>query len=122
MEIAAATRRHVTKCSASSYSKSLNASASEWSWLFNGAMYNSRIKAVRLLDAILETRLAKDPELLAAWRSAKRVPPQAVSATQAIAPAVPVAPVAPAARSAATVVHDGKSNVVAAVRCSTRCR
>ena len=49
-------------------------------------------KAVRLLDAILEPRLAKDPELLAAWRSAKRVPPQAVSATPAIAPAVPVAP------------------------------
>ena len=30
-------------------------------------------KAVRLLDAILKPRLAKDPELLAAWRSAKRV-------------------------------------------------
>ena len=32
-------------------------------------------KAVRLLNAILQPRLAKDPELLAAWRSAKRVPP-----------------------------------------------
>lgn len=32
-------------------------------------------KAVRLLDAILKPRLAKDPELLAAWRSAKRVRP-----------------------------------------------
>jgi hypothetical protein len=32
-------------------------------------------KAVRLLDAILSPRLAKDPELLAAWRSAKRVRP-----------------------------------------------
>jgi hypothetical protein len=49
-------------------------------------------KAVRLLNAILQPRLARDPELLAAWRSAKRVPPQAVSATPAIAPAAPVAP------------------------------
>jgi hypothetical protein len=32
-------------------------------------------KAVRLLNAILQPRLAKDPELLAAWRSAKHVPP-----------------------------------------------
>jgi hypothetical protein len=32
-------------------------------------------KAVRLLNAILEPRLAKDPERLAAWRSAKRVRP-----------------------------------------------
>lgn len=31
-------------------------------------------KAIRLLNAILQPRLAKDPELLAAWRSAKRVP------------------------------------------------
>ena len=29
-------------------------------------------KAVRLLDAILKPRLAKDPELFAAWRSARR--------------------------------------------------
>ncbi len=32
-------------------------------------------KAVRLLNAILQPRLAKDPELLTAWRSAKRVRP-----------------------------------------------
>jgi hypothetical protein len=46
-------------------------------------------KAVRLLDAILRPRLAKDPELLAAWRSAKRVPPATavpVSASDAVAP------------------------------------
>jgi len=30
-------------------------------------------KAVRLLNAILQPRLARDPELLAAWKSAKRV-------------------------------------------------
>ena len=30
-------------------------------------------KAVRLLNAVLQPRLAKDPELLAAWRSAKKV-------------------------------------------------
>jgi hypothetical protein len=59
-------------------------------------------KAVRLLDAVLKPRLAKDPELLAAWRSAKRVPPQAVSATAAIAPATSQAPVAvPATEGAA---------------------
>jgi hypothetical protein len=33
-------------------------------------------KAVRLLNAVLEPQLAKDPERLAAWRSAKHVPPQ----------------------------------------------
>ena len=60
-------------------------------------------KAVRLLDAILQPRLAKDPELLAAWESAKHVPPQAVSATPAIAPAVQVAPVAPVAHTAQVV-------------------
>jgi hypothetical protein len=38
-------------------------------------------KAVRLLNAILEPRLARDPELHAAWRSAKRVPPQTTAAT-----------------------------------------
>jgi hypothetical protein len=38
-------------------------------------------KAVRLLNAILQPRLAKDPELLAAWRSAKRVRPTAVTAS-----------------------------------------
>jgi hypothetical protein len=32
-------------------------------------------KAVRLLNAILQPRLARDPELLAAWRSAKHVRP-----------------------------------------------
>ena len=32
-------------------------------------------RAVRMLDAILRPRLVKDPELLAAWQSAKRVPP-----------------------------------------------
>lgn len=32
-------------------------------------------KAVRLLNAILEPRLAQDPELWAKWRSAKRIPP-----------------------------------------------
>jgi hypothetical protein len=40
-------------------------------------------KAVRLLNAILQPRLAKDPELLAAWRSAKRVPPVTTAATDA---------------------------------------
>jgi hypothetical protein len=35
-------------------------------------------KAVRLLNAILQPRLAKDPERLAAWRSAKRVRPTTV--------------------------------------------
>jgi hypothetical protein len=40
-------------------------------------------KAVRLLDAVLRPRLAKDPELLAAWRSAKRVPPSGGSVTPA---------------------------------------
>jgi Xaa-Pro aminopeptidase len=40
-------------------------------------------KAVRLLNAILEPRLAKDPERLAAWRSAKRVrPTSAVSGSE----------------------------------------
>lgn len=34
-------------------------------------------KAVRLLDAVLITRLRKDPELLAAWRIAKKVRPTA---------------------------------------------
>src|SRR5688572_21206588 len=38
-------------------------------------------KAVRLLNAILQPRLAKDPELLAAWRSAKRGPPATVTAS-----------------------------------------
>ncbi|MEX2177130.1 MAG: hypothetical protein WD801_00375 [Gemmatimonadaceae bacterium] len=33
------------------------------------------LRAVRLLNAILSPRLAKDPVLLAAWRSAKRVRP-----------------------------------------------
>ena len=32
-------------------------------------------KAVRLLDAVLLPRLRKDPQLLAAWKSAKRVRP-----------------------------------------------
>jgi hypothetical protein len=32
-------------------------------------------KAVRLLNTILQPRLAKDPERVAAWRSAKRVRP-----------------------------------------------
>ncbi len=47
-------------------------------------------KAVRLLNAILQPRLAKDPELLAAWRSAMRVPrvtvgaPEAVSASSSV--------------------------------------
>ena len=59
-------------------------------------------KAVRVLDAILRPRLAKDPELLAAWRSAKRVPPQAVSATPAIAPATSQAAVAAPAAPAST--------------------
>jgi hypothetical protein len=36
-------------------------------------------KAVRLLNAILQPRLAKDPELLAAWRSAKRVRPTTIT-------------------------------------------
>ena len=53
-------------------------------------------KAVRLLNAILQPRLAKDPELLAAWQSAKRVPAQGSSTAASIAPVVPVAPVAPA--------------------------
>jgi hypothetical protein len=44
-------------------------------------------KAVRLLNAILQPRLAKDPELLAAWRSAKRVPPAAVNGLSPEAPA-----------------------------------
>ena len=52
-------------------------------------------KAVRLLDAILQPRLAKDPELLAAWRSAKRVPP----GTTAI-PAVPAATPSPVTKAA----------------------
>ena len=33
-------------------------------------------RAVRLLNAVLEARLAKDPDVLAAWRSAKCVPSQ----------------------------------------------
>jgi hypothetical protein len=45
-------------------------------------------KAVRLLNAILQPRLAKDPELLAAWRSAKRVrPTTGVSASDGTASA-----------------------------------
>jgi Xaa-Pro aminopeptidase len=45
-------------------------------------------KAVRLLNAILEPRLAKDPERLAAWRSAKRVrPTTAVTASDSAASA-----------------------------------
>jgi hypothetical protein len=36
-------------------------------------------KAVRLLDAVLLPRLRKDPQLLAAWRSAKRVRPTTVA-------------------------------------------
>jgi hypothetical protein len=44
-------------------------------------------KAVRLLNAILQPRLAKDPELLAAWRSAKRVGPTTASgASETITP------------------------------------
>ena len=35
-------------------------------------------KAVRLLDAVLLPRLRKDPQLLAAWKSAKRVRPTAL--------------------------------------------
>ena len=59
-------------------------------------------KAVRLLNAILKPRLAKDPELLAAWRSAKRVPPQGISTLAVTAPATQVAPVAPAAQVGAS--------------------
>lgn len=40
-------------------------------------------KAVRLLNAILQPRLAKDPDLLAAWKSAKRVRPTTVAGTVA---------------------------------------
>ena len=43
-------------------------------------------KAVRLLDAILKPRLAKDPELLAAWSSAKRVRPTTVASDSAASP------------------------------------
>ena len=59
-------------------------------------------KAVRLLDAILQPRLAKDPELLAAWRGAKRVPPQGSSTAASIAPATSAAPVAPAVQVVAS--------------------
>ena len=57
-------------------------------------------KAVRLLNAILTPRLAKDPQLLVAWRSAKRVPPQGSSTAAGTAPAPTVAPapVAPVAQ------------------------
>ncbi len=41
-------------------------------------------KAVRLLNAILQPRLAKDPELLAAWRSAKRIPLVTAAATDVV--------------------------------------
>lgn len=34
-------------------------------------------KAVRLLDAVLQPRLRKDPQLLAAWKSARKVRPTA---------------------------------------------
>ncbi len=40
-------------------------------------------KAVRLLDAVLLPRLRKDPQLLAAWKSAKRVRPTALPVTAA---------------------------------------
>ena len=59
-------------------------------------------KAVRLLDAILKPRLAKDPELLAAWKSAKRVRPQGSSTAASIAPATSTAPAAPAAQVVAS--------------------
>jgi hypothetical protein len=49
-------------------------------------------KAVRLLNAVLEPQLAKDPELLAAWRSAKRVPPQPTPAVTATTERVASAP------------------------------
>jgi hypothetical protein len=45
-------------------------------------------KAVRLLNAILQPRLSNDPELLAAWKSAKHVPPTTVGAPD-IAPSSP---------------------------------
>ncbi|HUF81706.1 MAG TPA: hypothetical protein VMN03_11260, partial [Burkholderiales bacterium] len=45
-------------------------------------------KAVRLLDAILKPRLARDAQLLAAWRSAKRARPTAPAAAEAGAVAV----------------------------------
>jgi hypothetical protein len=49
-------------------------------------------KAVRLLDAILKPRLARDPELLAAWRSAKHVRPT-TAPTTADEPLAMVSPV-----------------------------
>ena len=57
-------------------------------------------KAVRLLNAILQPRLAKDPELLAAWRSAKRVPPSGGATAVGSAPVAPV--VAPSPSPSAT--------------------
>lgn len=54
------------------------------------AAVNEQVKrgrrAVRLLNAILQPRLAKDPDLLAAWRSAKRVPSIAVAGEVTQAP------------------------------------
>jgi hypothetical protein len=49
-------------------------------------------KAVRLLDAILRPRFAADPQLMAAWESAKRVRPTTVAAlTLATPPDIKVA-------------------------------
>ena len=43
-------------------------------------------QAVRLLNAILSPRLAREPELRAAWRSAKRVRPTTVASDSAASP------------------------------------
>jgi hypothetical protein len=46
---------------------------------------------VRLLDAVLVTRLRKEPKLLAAWRSARKVRPTAAPVAEDAGAALKVA-------------------------------
>ena len=60
-------------------------------------------EAVAMLDPIVTKKLADQPGLLAAWRSAKRITASPTTAAPAGAvPAVPVAPAAPVVPAAAT--------------------